>query len=480
MTMGRSALPSSFLWGGSIAAHQCEGAWDEGGKGLAIMDLVGVGGVGRERPITREVDPGTFYPSHVGIDFYHRYREDIALLAEMGMSALRFSVDWSRVFPNGDDPEPNQEALDHYSDVVDVLLEHGMEPIVTLYHFEMPVAVARRHGSWESREIVGLYLRFVEAVARRLRGRVRMWATFNEMNHIDPAGEASDTFLYLNAGLRTAELSNGAADLARIGYNMTLAAARAGALLREVDPQNRVGCVFGFTPVYPRTCRPEDALAALLHQNRDLYQADALARGAFPAHRLREYARLGIDCGCEPADDADFVAGRLDWVGVNYYSSEVMAADADAGRGAFFGGLENPYLERSEWGWTVDPTGLRYLLAYLSRRYDLPLMVTENGLGAADSLGADGSVHDPYRIDYLRAHIRAVIDSVCQDDVECLGYLTWAPIDLVSATTGEMRKRYGFVYVDRDNDGSGSLRRLRKDSFAWYRKVIQSNGGDLS
>lgn len=480
MTMGRSALPSSFLWGGSIAAHQCEGAWDEDGKGLSAMDLVGVGDAARPRPISRDLEDGVRYPSHTGIDFYHRYPGDVALLAEMGASALRISVDWSRIFPNGDDERPNEAGLRHYSNLVDELLSHGIEPIVTLYHFEIPVGVVRRYGSWLSRKTVDLYLRFVDVVARLLRGRVHLWATFNEMNHIDPAGEASDTFLYMISGLTAAELADPASDLAKIGYNMTLASARAARLLREVDAANQVGCVFGFTPVYPRTCRPEDATAALRHANRDLYQADALCRGSFPRHRLREYRRLGIECGYEQADERDFSSGRLDWIGVNYYSSEVAAADATGEEGSFFGGLRNPYLRQSEWGWTIDPEGLRYLLVFVSRRYDLPVIVTENGLGAEDVVEPDGSVRDPYRIDYLREHIRAVKEAVVDDDVDCRGYLTWAPIDLVSATTGEMRKRYGFIHVDKSDDGSGSLRRTRKDSFFWFKKVIQTNGDDLS
>lgn len=473
-------LPSGFLWGGSIAAHQCEGAWDEGGKGLATMDLVSAGGAGVPRHISRELEEGVRYPSHEGIDFYHCYPEDVALLAEMGVTALRISVDWSRIYPAGDEGWPNRAGLDHYSALVDELLAHGIEPIVTLFHFEMPVGVARRHGSWLSRATIDLYLRFVRTVATELKGRVRRWATFNEMNHIDPAGEASDTFLYLLSGLTVADLENPPSDLARMGYHMTLASVRAARLLREIDPANEVGCVFGITPIYPRSCRPADALCAQRLMDRDLYQADAMCRGVFPAYKLREYARLGIDCGYLPEDDADFACGRLDWLGVNYYASEVASAETSDNGRSFFGGTRNPHLELSEWGWAIDPTGLRYLLNYVSRRYDLPILVTENGLGADDAVDADGCVHDAYRIDYLREHVRAVIEAVCQDDVDCRGYLSWAPIDLVSATTGEMRKRYGFIYVDKHDDGSGSLARLRKDSFHWYQKVIKSNGGDLS
>lgn len=480
MTIGRSELPPDFLWGGSIAAHQCEGAWDEDGRGPGMMDFVSSGTATVARHISTRLEEGYTYPSHEGIDFYHRYKEDVALFAEMGFKALRISVDWARIYPNGDDAEPNQAGLDYYSDLVDELLSQGIEPIVTLYHFEMPIAVVRAHRSWLSRETIELYLRLVRTVATTLKGRVRRWVTFNEMNHIDPLSEATDTFLYLITGLTNADLGERERDLARLGYHMTLASVRAIRLLHEIDPDNQVGCVFGITTIYPRTCKPEDALAAFKLMDRDFYQVDAMCTGRFPAYKLHEYGREGIDCGFLPDDAADFAAGRLDWVGMNYYSSEVAAADAKGEEGAFFGGLRNPYLEQTRWGWTIDAVGLRYLLNYTYRRYGLPVMVTEFGMGAPDEVEPDGSVHDGYRIDFIRSHVEAIIAAVCEDGVECPGCLVWGPIDLVSATTGEMRKRYGFIYVDKNDDGTGTLARSRKDSFYWYKKVIASNGRDLA
>lgn len=477
---GRNAFPSDFLWGGSIAAHQCEGAWDEDGKGLAMMDLVTGGAVDTPRGITRTIEPGAIYPSHTGIDHYHRFKEDIALFAEMGFKALRISVDWSRIYPNGDDPEPNAAGLAHYHEVVDELLARGIEPIITLYHFEMPMNVVRTYHSWLNRETIDLYLRFVRTVVESFKGKVRYWATFNEMNHIDPMSEATDIFIYMITGLTGADLTDRKRDLATLGYYMTVASSRAVRLIHDIDPDNKVGCVFGITPMYPMTCKPADVLAAFRGMDRDFYQIDAMCTGRFPAYKLREYEREGIDLDYRPEDAKAFAADRLDWIGMNYYATEVIEAEpAEQEKGAYFGGLKNPYLEASRWGWTIDPTGLRYLLNYTYRRYGLPIMVTENGIGAIDQVSADGKVHDDYRIDYLREHIGAVMDAVQLDGVDCRGYLMWGPIDLVSATTGEMRKRYGFIYVDKQDDGSGTYARSCKDSYYWFRDVTGSNGGTV-
>ncbi len=478
--MGKNAFPRDFFWGGSIAAHQCEGAWREGGKGIGMMDLVTTGAVDRPRHISRDFEEGYIYPSHEGIDFYHHYQEDIALYAEMGFKALRISVDWSRIYPNGDDAEPNAEGLAFYHAVVDELIAHGIEPIITLYHFEMPIAVVRKYHSWLSRETIELYLRFVRTVVESFKGKVHYWSTFNEMNHIDPMSEATDIFIYMITGLTNEGLGDRPRDLATLGYYMTVASMRACKLIHEIDPENKVGCVFGITPMYPATCKPADALAAFKAMDRDYYQIDAMCTGRFPAYKLREYEREGIELDYREEDAEVFAADRLDWIGMNYYASETIAADAKAEDGAFFGGQKNPYLEASSWGWTIDPSGLRYLLNYTYRRYGLPIMVTENGLGAVDEVGPDGSVHDDYRIAYLREHARAVKDAVELDGVDCFGYLWWGPIDVVSATTGEMKKRYGFIYVDKHDDGSGTYARSRKDSFYWYKEAIASNGGTLS
>jgi 6-phospho-beta-glucosidase len=471
------SLPQEFFWGGSIAAHQCEGAWQEGGKGPAIMDFVTKGSKDVPRTITEAIEVDRAYPSHQGIDFYHHYKEDIALFKEMGFTALRLSIDWSRIFPNGDDKQPNQAGLDYYSSVIDTLLDAGIEPIVTLYHFELPIHLVREYGSWKNRAVIDFYLTFCETVMREYDGRVKYWVTFNEMNHIDPQSEHSDIFTYLVAGLKYSELQDKAQELATIGYNMTLAGVKAVRLAHEINAKNIVGCVFGLNPIYSYNCDPENVLKGFLENDQDYYQIDAMCNGKFPRYKLKEYEAAGLAIEITAEDREDFAQGTLDFIGLNYYFSSVAEPkEAAGGEASLFGGVQNPYLEQSKWGWAIDATGIRYVMNYLYRRYELPIMITENGLGAQDVIEADGQIHDAYRIDYLKKHIEQIRKAVEEDYVECLGYLVWGPIDLVSATTGEMSKRYGFIHVDLDDKGQGSLERRKKDSFHWFKKVIENYG----
>lgn len=473
-------MDKNFLWGGSIAAHQCEGAVTEGNKGVGLMDLVTVGAYGQPREIHTKVETAHRYPSHQGIDFYHRYKEDIALFAEMGFKALRISIDWSRIFPKGDEEKPNQVGLDFYHDVVDELLKHGIEPIVTLYHFEMPIHLVTEYGSWKNRQVIDFYLKFCETMFHSLNHKVKYWVTFNEMNHIDPQTEASDIFTYIIAGLKFSEIEDKKRTLALIGYNMTVASCMAVNLAREINPENQIGCVFGIEPVYPVDCNPENVLNAFKQMDRDFYQIDAMCNGVFPKYKLKEYEDLGIELEINETDQAAFKKGTLDFIGMNYYASSVAKYEgADADASALFGGLQNPFLKMSKWGWAIDEIGIRYLLNYTYRRYGLPIMITENGLGAVDEIAPDGQIHDDYRIDYLKKHILEVKKAIELDKVDCIGYLTWGPIDLVSATTGQMSKRYGFIHVDLDDEGNGSLQRARKDSFDWYKQTIEENGENL-
>lgn len=481
MSAKKTAMPKGFFWGGSIAAHQCEGAWAEDGKAPAIMDFATQGDVNHPRRFTKTLEEGSIYPSHEGIDFYHRYPEDIALFAEMGFNALRISIDWSRIFPMGDDAEPNMAGVEYYVNVVDELLKHDIEPIVTLYHFEMPRNLVDAYGSWLNREVVDLYARYCETMLRALKGKVHYWAITNEMNHIDPQAEPADMFTYILGGITVDELPDPKSQsLARMGYNMTLACARVAGLAREIDPDNQVGCVFGITPTYPRDCDPKKVLKAFFEMDRDFYQMDALCRGKFPKYKMSEWEDAGICVEAKPEDGEAFARGTIDFLGLNYYATEVSKyEDAEDAEACLFGGIQNPYLERNAWGWAVDPLGIRYLLNYAYRRYEIPIMITENGMGAVDVLEEDGSVHDGYRIEYLQKHLAELKRAIVEDHVDCIGYLMWGPIDLVSATTGEMRKRYGFIYVDKNDDGSGTLDRIKKDSFSWYQKVISENGANL-
>jgi 6-phospho-beta-glucosidase len=464
---------NEFLWGGSIAAHQCEGAWDQDGKGLGIMDLVTKGTYETPREICQTIEPGKDYPSHTGIDFYHRYKEDIALFAEMGFKALRISTDWSRIYPKGDEASPNPLGVQFYQAVVAELLKHNIEPIVTLYHFEMPVHLVREYGSWTNPKVIDFYLNYCKTMFEALKGQVRYWVTFNEMNHIDPQTEASDIFTYIIAGLKYSDLQDKKQTLATISYNMTLASVKAVALAREIDPSNQVGCVFGLTPAYPLNCDPQNALNSLKETDREFYQIDAMCMGKFPEYKLREYQAQGIKLEIGAEDAAAFEKGKLDFIGLNYYSSSVARYEGDdQEEETLFGGTQNPYLEQSKWGWAIDPTGLRYIMNYLYRRFALPIIITENGLGAVDQVEADGTIQDDYRIEYVQKHVEQMEKAIVEDYVDCFGYLMWGPIDLVSATTGEMKKRYGFIYVDKQDDQTGDLTRKRKKSFTWYQELI--------
>lgn len=474
-------INKNFFWGGSIAAHQCEGAFDKAGKGPAIMDYVTVGAYGQPREIHSQLSEVSRYPSHEGIDFYHRYKEDVALFAEMGFTALRISIDWSRIYPMGDEELPNQAGITFYQNLVDELLKHGIEPIVTLYHFEMPIHLVQEYGSWQNRQVVDFYLRFCQTMFEALRGKVKYWVTFNEMNHIDPQTEASDIFTYIIAGLKYSELEDKEQTLAMIGYNMTLASVLAVELCHKVDPTNQIGCVFGIEPVYPVDCNPINVMNAFKQMDRDFYQIDAMCNGEFPAYKLAEYEAQGIDINISEEDKIAFAKGKLDFIGMNYYASSVAEYEgAESEKSALFGGLQNPYLKTSKWGWTIDPIGLRYLLNYTYRKYGLPIIVTENGLGAVDEFSADGQIHDDYRIDYLEQHVRELKMAVEIDQVDCFGYLTWGPIDLVSATTGQMSKRYGFIHVNLDDEGNGDLSRTPKESFNWYKQVIATNAENIT
>ena len=464
-------FPKNFLWGGAVAANQCEGAYNEDGKGLSIQDVLphGIKGPRTEAPTEDNM-------KLVGIDFYHHYKEDIKLFAKMGFTALRISIDWSRIFPNGDDNQPNQEGLDYYKDVIQTLIEYNIEPIVTLFHFEMPIHLVRKYNSWLNRDLINFYLKYVKTVVREYKGLVKYWVTFNEMNHIDPQSEASDFFVYMLAGLTYDELPGDKREsLATIGYNMTLAGVKATKLIREIDKNNIVGCVFGIHPIYPRDCNPVNVMNAFKEMDRDYYQIDAMCNGKFPTYKMKEYEDFGIHLEINHEDAQAFAEGKIDFIGLNYYQTGVSkTGEGNENDEKLFGGVQNPYLKQSKWGWAIDPVGMRYLLNYTYRKYGLPIMITENGLGAVDEF-IDGRINDDYRIDYLKRHIEE-LKKACDDGCRVLAYCTWSYTDLLSWLNG-YQKRYGFVYIDREEDeNSGTLNRYKKDSYYWYKKVIETNG----
>lgn len=464
-------FPANFLWGGAVAANQCEGAYDEDGKGWSTQDLAPKGVVGA---ITDH--PTEDNLKLKGIDFYHRYREDIAMLAEMGFSVFRFSIAWSRIFPNGDEETPNEAGLAFYDQLIDECRRHGMEPLVTLSHYETPYHLAKTYDGWCSRKMIDFFKRYVNTVMKRYKGKVHYWLTFNEINSIlhNP---------YLSGGILTPKEQLSKSDLYQAIHHELVASALVTRMAHEIDPDNKVGCMVIGIPSYPLTPNPDDVIANMEQDRHNLYFTDVQARGAYPKYLNRYFKENGIQIQMEEGDE-EILKNSVDFISFSYYMSTCGCADPDAhpqAAGNIIPGVANPYLRSSQWGWQIDPKGLRYLLNQFYDRYQKPLFIVENGLGARDELiEKDGvlTVEDDYRIEYMREHLLQVEEAI-EDGVEVLGYTSWGCIDLVSASTAQMSKRYGFIYVDRNDDGSGSMTRYRKKSFYWYRDVIASNGASL-
>ncbi len=476
-------LPEGFLWGGAVAAHQFEGGWDAGGKGPSVVDVLTAGAHGVPRRITEAVEPGEFYPNHEAIDFYHRFREDIALFAQLGLRCFRTSIAWSRIFPRGDETEPNEEGLAFYDELFDELRAHGIEPVITLSHFEMPLHLAREYGGFRSRELVDFFARFARVCFERYHTKVKYWMTFNEINN---QMDTNSLFLWTNSGLTIAEGEDRTEVMYRAAHHELLASAKAVAIGHEIDPEAQIGCMISSATIYPYSCAPADMMASVIANRARFFFPDVHVRGAYPRYALAEFERQGWDIGRREGDDEILAAGTVDYIGFSYYMSIVVKADAtksaddsDVVAGGLSNAVPNPHIEATDWGWPIDPVGLRYTLNVLYDRYQVPLFIVENGFGAVDEVEADGSIHDPERIAYLRDHIEQSMLAVTEDGVELLGYTPWGIIDLVSFTTGEMKKRYGMIHVDRDNAGHGTMQRRRKDSFEWYRRVIASNGAEL-
>ena len=455
-------FPEGFLWGGATAANQCEGGYNEGGRGLANVDVIPHGPERNDvsRGLRRMLDfePGYYYPAQTGIDFYHHYREDIALFAEMGFKVFRLSIAWSRIFPLGDEDEPNEEGLAFYEDVFRCCRDHGIEPLVTITHFDCPIHLIKTYGGWRSRKLIDFYRRLVEVLFTRYKGLVHWWITFNEMNMI-----LHRPFMGAGIVLEPGENPRSAEYLA--AHHELVASAWATKIAHEIDPENKVGCMLAAGSYYPYSCRPEDVRAAQLKNQENYFFVDVQSRGRYPGYALKQLEREGIDVGITEEDERILAAHTVDFISFSYYSSRCIAADPATAGGIAEG---NAF------------AGVDITINDLWDRYQKPLFVVENGLGAHDTVNPDGTIDDDYRIAYLREHIEAMRDAIDQDGVEMLGYTTWGPIDLVSAGSGEMEKRYGFIYVDRDNEGNGTLARSKKKSFDWYKKVIATNGEDLS
>ncbi|MDO4535706.1 MAG: glycoside hydrolase family 1 protein [Clostridium perfringens] len=465
-------FPEGFLWGGAVAANQCEGAYNKDGKGLSVQDVLPHG---IKTPRTEE--PTEDNMKLVGIDFYHRYKEDIKLFAEMGFKVFRLSIAWSRIFPNGDDKEPNEKGLEFYDKVFDECLKYGIEPLVTLSHYETPLALSKNYNGWANRKLIGFYENYVRCVFERYKGKVKYWLTFNEINSVlhQP---------FMSGGIFTDKEKLSKQDLYQAVHHELVASALAVKVGHEINPNFKIGCMILSMPTYPLTPNPDDVLEAKLAERLNYFFADVHARGKYPSYMDRFFKENNIEIEMEK-EDLEILKETVDFISFSYYVSVCETADKSkkvSGEGNLLGGVPNPYLKASDWGWQIDPVGLRIVLNDFYDRYQKPLFIVENGLGAVDKLIVDENgnktVNDDYRISYLKDHLSQVSEAIL-DGVEVMGYTTWGCIDLVSASTAELKKRYGFIYVDRNDDGTGTLDRYKKKSFYWYKDVIDSNGKNL-
>lgn len=471
-----SGLPKNFLWGGATAANQCEGGYLSEGKGLGTVDVIPWGenrmAVMKGKMHYNNLPEDSYFPSHEAIGMYHNYKEDIALFAEMGFKCYRFSLAWSRIFPTGEEAEPNEAGLAFYEAFIDELLKYNIEPVVTICHFDVPLALEQKYGSWRSRQLIDAYTKYCEVIFKRFNGKVKYWMTFNEINMLMHLP-------FMGAGIMFREGEDETQVKYQAAHNELVASALATKLAHEINSENKVGCMLAAGQFYPYTCKPEDVFEGMKKDQENYFFIDVQSRGAYPNYAKRFLERHHIQIEMGPEDEQILKENTVDFIAFSYYSSRTASADPTVGEkraGNAIASIKNPHLKASEWGWQIDPLGLRITMNALYDRYQKPLFIVENGLGAVDTLTEEGTVEDDYRIAYLEAHIKAMTEAVEEDGIELLGYTPWGCIDLVSASTGEMKKRYGFIYVDKDNAGNGTLKRYKKKSFDWYKNVIANNG----
>ncbi|MBR0603775.1 glycoside hydrolase family 1 protein [Bacillus safensis] len=483
----KKGFSDNFLWGGATAANQIEGAYLEGGKGLSTSDFAAYKdpyAQGKVNNFTFDVssaelnkykeNPDAFdFPKRRGIDFYHRYEEDIALFAEMGFKVFRLSISWARIFPTGLEDKPNEEGLAFYDKVFDECAKYGIEPLVTMSHYEMPITLTEKYNGWMSRELVPLFEKYARAILERYKNKVKYWITFNEMN-------MNLNSLYTGAGILEDLVDHKLQAAYQASHHQFVASALAVKAAKEIIPDVQIGCMINQIEAYAKTTKPEDQLQAVKSNQLNMFYPDVQARGEYPTYMVKYFADNQIKLDIEEQDEQILKEGTVDFVAISYYMSHVAEAREDAAElaGTFDSPIKNEHLELSQWDWPIDPMGLRISLIKLYDRYQKPLFVCENGLGARDTLTQDGKIHDDYRIDYLKKHIEQMKEAV-KEGVDLMGYTPWGCIDLISCGTSQMTKRYGLIYVDQDDLGNGTLNRYRKDSFFWYKNVIASNGEDL-
>jgi 6-phospho-beta-glucosidase len=479
-------FPENFLWGGATAANQIEGAFDKGNKGLSTSDMAAF----KDPYASGEVDNFTFnvnskeleaylnnpgkynFPKRRGIDFYHTYKEDIKLFAELGFKVFRLSIAWPRIYPTGLETEPNQEGLKFYDDVFDELHKYGIEPLVTISHYEMPLALTQKYNGWISREVIHHFTRYAETLIKHYHKKVKYWITFNEMN-------MNLTSLYTGGGVLTDKVENVINAAYQATHHQFLASSLTVKIAREIDPSLKIGCMINRIETYAASTKPEDQLQALKADQINLFYPDVQVRGYYPKYILRHMKDRGITIETH-AEDAEILRNTVDYVAFSYYMTHVAEKreDSDEVAGSLVSKIKNQHLKLTEWGWPIDAVGLRITLNKMYDRYQVPLFLVENGIGAKDVLSDDGKIHDTYRIEYHKEHIDAMYEAI-QDGVELMGYTTWGCIDLISCGTSQMSKRYGFIYVDQDDYGNGTLKRIKKDSFDWYKEVIRTNGSSV-
>jgi len=472
-------LKEDFLWGGAVAAHQIEGAWSVEGKGISCADVMTAGSRNTPREITDGIVDGKYYPNHEAIDFYHRYKEDIQLFKELGLKVFRTSINWTRIFPNGDENEPNESGLEFYDDLFDELLKNDIEPVITLSHFEIPYHLYQEYGGFRNRKVIDFFVRYAETVMKRYKKKVKYWMTFNEINN--QADDQDDIHTWTNSAIKFKAGENREEIVYQAAINELIASAKVVNIGKKINPEFHIGCMMAYVPVYPYSCRPDDMMASVKIMEKRFFYSDIHVRGDIPAYALSYWKENDLKIDYSKEDLKTLKEGCVDYIGFSYYMSKAVTT-LDSISGTLDKNLEgikvvdNPNVSVSNWGWQIDPVGLRYTLNVVYQRYGIPMFIVENGFGAYDTVERNGDIHDPYRIEYLRQHIVEMQKAILEDGVDVMGYTPWGIIDLVSFGTGEMEKRYGMIYVDKNNDGVGSLKRSKKDSFDWYKNVIKNNG----
>lgn len=477
-----NTFPNDFLWGGAVAAHQLEGGWNQDGKGVSVVDVLTAGAHSIQRRITDGVQPGERYPNQVAIDFYNRYPQDIKLFAEMGFKCFHTSIAWTRIFPNGDEESPCEAGLKYYDDLFDELLKYGIEPVVTLSHFEMPYHLAAEYNGWMSRKVIDFFVRYAMTVIKRYQHKVKYWMTFNEINN--QKNVSADIFGWMCSGVKFSGHERPEEAMYQAVHHQFVASAIVVKQAHGLNPNLKVGCMCAMVPYYPFSSKPDDVMLAEVAMRDRYYFSDVMVKGHYPSYAKREWALKGYNIVMEKEDEKLLKEGKSDYLGFSYYMSNtvdstVNISNKESMDGSSEHSVSNPFLKASDWGWQIDPVGLRYTLTSLYERYEVPLFIVENGFGAVDTVDEQGEINDDYRIDYLREHIREMKKAITIDGVDLIGYTPWGCIDLVSFTTGEMKKRYGFIYVDKHDNGTGTLERTKKKSFYWYKEVIASNGETL-